>query len=142
MTNDVQSYQPNNSYNLQTLHNDFDKKNQASYSAKTSLEKKLNFIVDTYLVSPGINQTVDKSTTYNKPLCMASTDYIKRHLILFKVLAVIKLLREQGIKAMNIKGSEDVYMGGKATTEVHKQCKSSPVKKGGWQVYTIPLKYS
>ena len=86
-----------------------------------------------------INQLVEKSNEYNKPLCMAFIDFEKAFDSV-ETWAVMQALRNQGIEERYVKLLEDIYRGSTATIKLHKTSDKIPIKKGVRQGDTISPK--
>ena len=86
-----------------------------------------------------INQVIEKTVEFKKPLCMAFIDYEKAFDSV-EISAVMRAIRKQGIDEAYVQTLEDIYNDGSATIKLHKESKKIPIKKGVRQGDTISPK--
>ena len=86
-----------------------------------------------------LNQLMEKSTEYDKPLCLAFIDYEKAFDSV-EISAVMQALRKQGIQETYVRTLEDVYTNSTATIKLHKDSERIPIGKGVRQGDTISPK--
>ena len=83
-----------------------------------------------------INQLIEKSNEYNKPLCMAFIDYEKAFDSV-KTSAILKAMKNQGIEETYVMVIEDIYKASTASVRLHKISNKIPIGKGVRQGDTI-----
>lgn len=86
-----------------------------------------------------VNQIIEKSAEYNKPLYMAFIDYEKAFDSV-ETAAVVEALRYQGVENTYITLLEDIYSECTGTLILHKKTEKFPIKKGVRQGDTISPK--
>ena len=86
-----------------------------------------------------INQVMEKSSEFKKPLCMAFIDYEKAFDSV-QISAVMEAIRKQGIEENYVQVLEDIYNDGTATIVLHKESEKIPIRKGVRQGDTISPK--
>ena len=86
-----------------------------------------------------LNQLMEKSIEYNKPLCMAFIDYEKAFDSV-KTSAILQALRKQGVEELYVKLFEDIYTDSTATLQLHRNSEKIPIKRGVRQGDTISPK--
>ncbi|WP_435325975.1 RNA-directed DNA polymerase, partial [Klebsiella pneumoniae] len=72
-----------------------------------------------------INQVMEKSSEFKKPLCMAFIDYEKAFDSV-QISAVMEAIRKQGIEENYVQVLEDIYNDGTATIVLHKESEKIP----------------
>ena len=86
-----------------------------------------------------INQVIEKTDEFKKPLCMAFIDYEKAFDSV-DTSAVMRAIRNQGVEETYVQVLEDIYSNGTATIMLHKESEKIPIKKGVRQGDTISPK--
>ena len=76
-----------------------------------------------------VNQVIEKTSEFKKPLCMAFIDYEKAFDSV-EIPAVMRALRKQGIEESYVQILEDIYKDGAITIRLHKDSVKIPVMKG------------
>ncbi|MCJ3109057.1 reverse transcriptase family protein, partial [Klebsiella pneumoniae] len=83
-----------------------------------------------------INQVIEKSAEYNRPLYMAFIDYEKAFDSV-EIPAVLEALRRQGICDSYVNTIANIYKDSTATLLLHKKSRKIPIQKGVRQGDTI-----
>ena len=86
-----------------------------------------------------INQLIEKTSEFNKSLCLAFVDYEKAFDSV-ETMAIINSLQEQGINKTYIKLLENIYVKGTAVVRLHKDTEKIKIGKGVRQGDTISPK--
>ena len=86
-----------------------------------------------------INQLIEKSNEYHKPLCMLFIDYEKAFDTV-ETSAIISALRKHGVEEPYVKVIEDIYNGSTASIRLHKMSNKISMEKGIRQGDTISPK--
>ena len=86
-----------------------------------------------------LNQIIEKTNEYRKPLCMAFIDYEKAFDSV-EIPAVLRAIRNQGVEEIYCRILEDIYKDGTAAIKVHAETSKIPIKKGVRQGDTISPK--
>ena len=86
-----------------------------------------------------LNQIIERTNEYRKPLCMAFIDYEKAFDSV-EIAAVLEAIRNQGVSEVYCRVLEDIYREGTATIKIHTETGKIPFKKGVRQGDTISPK--
>ena len=86
-----------------------------------------------------VNQIIEKTNEYTKPLAIAFIDYEKAFDSVL-TSAVLETIRKQGVEEAYCRVLEDIYKDGTATIKLHEETNKIPIKKGVRQGDTISPK--